>query len=78
MTRPDPTPIENTLSGLADKVVGTVQEQAGKLLDDPALEARGAQKVEAGEAKLHGAPKAPAATTPKRARNGKTRRASRR
>ena len=92
MNRPDTSDIKTQLSGLVDKAVGTVQEQAGKLLDDKDLEARGAHKAQEGDAKLHAgsgdaaphaaarpadAPKATPSTS-KRARNGKTRRASRR
>lgn len=94
MNRPDTSDIKTQLSGLVDKAVGAVQEQAGKLLDDKELEARGAHKAQDGDAKLHGvagpgdaaphaaarpadAPKATPSTS-KRARNGKTRRASRR
>lgn len=93
MNRPDTSDIKTQLSGLVDKAVGTVQEQAGKLLDDKEMEARGAHKAQDGDAKLHGlaspgdaaqqaarpadAPKATPSTS-KRARNGKTRRASRR
>jgi len=89
MNRPDTTDIKTQLSGLVDKAVGAVQEQAGRLLDDKEMEARGALKVQEGDAMLHGAaapdgaakhaaPKATSPSTSKRARNGKTRRASRR
>lgn len=60
MTTQNPVQPEqpSRLHGLADKVAGTVQKHAGRLLDDREMEAEGALKASRGDDEMHDAQRA--------------------